>query len=271
MLCFVKRNAVPRLGVFAIAATALVILYVFMLSAFRGKLGAWSSAFPAAVLALGMLGLNRGFLRLEGWSFASIGLNHWRLRVALVGSVFGALVVGLWAAIFWNVAGANWRPVAMSSVDAIAASLIFLSLNNLAEELAYRSYAFLALERAAGANIAVLTTSMLFALLHIQGGVPLRSALAVVLPTALIYGAIFYRTHNALLVWMTHLAMNVTQEVIGLRRTALTFLAYEPARLPSASRSNLILIGIGVVTVTIACIIWFVPSRNASFVSRSKS
>jgi membrane protease YdiL (CAAX protease family) len=159
---------------------------------------------------------------------ASIGLNApgWRLRQFLTAFIAGAVLVALWALI---VAGlSSSRPKLAEGVGraALPGLLIFYVFNNAAEELAYRAYAFLALEKAYGRFIAIVGTSAAFTLMHMQGGMPWLQALAGTLTNALIFGMLFYRWKSLPLTLGFHLATNVMQDVLGLRQSALTLLSW---------------------------------------------
>jgi membrane protease YdiL (CAAX protease family) len=120
--------------------------------------------------------------------------------------------------------GARWRPHAGFHVLGIIGLLGFAFFNNAAEELAYRGYAFLALMEASGPAVAVVVTSVVFALLHWQAGIPLPSVIAGVLTTAFLFAALFLRWRSVPLVLGFHLATNLMQEVLGLRLSGASIL-----------------------------------------------
>jgi membrane protease YdiL (CAAX protease family) len=214
------RSAALFLGLSAVG----VLGYLFLLSALHGKLGSFSSTVPALLFAVAALILNRQFLHFEGRSLAELGFDAPLLRIqrAAIGFLAGCLIVGVWAAVLRIVMSASWRMTPAFEPAAAIGAVTFTVFNNAAEELIYRGYLFLLLARSYGNAAAVTVTSGLFVLLHIQGGVPWRSALAGVLTSALIFAALFVRWQSVSLVLSVHVAMNLMQEAIGLRIAGLT-------------------------------------------------
>ena len=96
-----------------------------------------------------------------------------------------------------------------------------------------------------------MATSSLFALLHVQGGVPWLSVLAGVLTSGLVFGAIFARWRSVPLALGFHVATNIVQDTSGLRTSAASLFApaYPAPALHSGTR---ILVGIALVNVLLA-------------------
>jgi membrane protease YdiL (CAAX protease family) len=211
---------------------------------------------PACVLVAGMIVLNRRWLHAEGWSFAEIGVDvDARFGSLAIGAASGFGLVGLWCAVLLTAIGGELLRVKVAPIHAMVGQLAFLVLNNLSEELAYRAYAFLVLRRLWGGTAALLITSAIFTLLHIQSGVPWQNAIMVVFTSALLYGSLFLRFQNIWLVCGTHIAMNVAQELMGIRRTALTFVAMNPPGPVSVLPSKTILLAIAAVTVAAVAVV----------------
>jgi membrane protease YdiL (CAAX protease family) len=106
----------------------------------------------------------------------------------------------------------------------LASTCAFNFFNNVAEELAYRGYAFLRLIERLGAIPTVVVTSAVFALLHLQAGLPWLSVLAGVFTTGLVFGAIFERWRSLPLALGFHVATNIGQDTSGLRASAASLL-----------------------------------------------
>ena len=100
--------------------------------------------------------------------------------------------------------------------------IAFCLFNNAAEELAYRAYLLRKLSERFGATTAVVSTAALFALLHLQAGVPAISVMTVVFTSGVLFAVLFLRWRSLPLVVGFHMAANVGQELIGLRVTGLT-------------------------------------------------
>jgi membrane protease YdiL (CAAX protease family) len=213
-----------RIALFLLLAALALLVYLFLLSALRGKLGAFSAAVPAAVIAILTLILNWLFLRHEGRSLAELGFDrpHLRIRQAALGFVGGAMTAGLWVLALWAVTSPSWRVAEAFHGVAAVGALTFIIFNNAAEELVYRGYLFLLVARTYGRVAAVAGTSILFTLLHIQGGVPWPSALAGVLTSALLFAVLFVRWQSLPLVLAFHVGTNFVQELAGVRVTGLT-------------------------------------------------
>jgi membrane protease YdiL (CAAX protease family) len=219
----------PLKKLLAFWATIAVSLvgYLFLLGLpVLGREGPFAGVIPVLCLAAAAYALNRGFLRSENRSMAVLGFDAparrgGQLAIAFLGGC--ALVLG-WAAIVAWVTGARWQPHPGFHLVGIVGLLGFAFFNNAAEELAYRSYAFLTLLETYGPAVAVVGTSVVFALLHLQAGVPLLSVVAGVLTTAFVFGVLFLRWRSVPLVLGFHLATNVMQELIGLRLSGASIL-----------------------------------------------
>jgi membrane protease YdiL (CAAX protease family) len=266
----VARSAGKALLFLALAAICVVI-YLFLLSALRGKAGAFSAALPAFVLAGMALLLNWRFLRSERRSLADLGfhapprLRPLQLFVAFGG---GVTVVAAWAFVLGSVTGARWHRVVHFDALSAAGALTFTIFNNAAEELVYRAYLFVLLMRSYGAAVAVVMTSALFTLLHIQAGIPWPNALAVVFTSALIFAASFLRWRSVPLVLAFHAAMNVAQEFLGMRLSGLTVYETQFRSPIPANRSAWVLGLTAALNLAIACAIFF-PVRNTARIASS--
>lgn len=218
-----KRHPIAKALLFLFLSATAVVVYLFLLSVFRGKLGAFSGAVPAMVLAVAALLLNWRFFAAEGRSLAEIGFDRPGLRIgqALAGFVAGGLLIGMWVIVLIAVLHVSWRMTATFSIGAVAGPVTFAIFNNAGEELVYRGYLFRLLWRSYGRVAAVIVTCILFALLHIQGGVPWLSAVAGVFTSALVFSALFVRWQSVPLVLGFHVATNVFQELLGLRVSAM--------------------------------------------------
>jgi membrane protease YdiL (CAAX protease family) len=210
-------------------AALAVVAYLFLLNVLNGKVGPFSAAVPAIFLALATLAINWRFFRADGGSLAEVGFDRplLRFRQVVVGFVAGALTAAAWIVALRGVVSVTWRVAPSVHASAAVGSLVFIIFNNFAEELVYRSYLFLLLMQTYGTAVAIVSTSVLFTLLHIQAGVPWPNALAGVLTSALIFAALFVRWKSVPLVLAFHAGMNVMQEALGLRRGGLTFFVPE--------------------------------------------
>jgi membrane protease YdiL (CAAX protease family) len=216
-----------RLLVFAAAIAACLLGYLFLLGLpALGREGPFAGAIPALLLAVVVYALNRRFLRAENRTMAALGFDAPTRRAKQFGVAFlgGCVLAVGWGVILTVAMGVRWQPHAGFHILGVVGLLGFAFFNNAAEELAYRGYAFLTLVEAYGPVVAVVGTSVVFALLHLQAGVPPLSVLAGVLTTAFVFGVLFLRWRSVPLVLGFHLATNVMQELIGLRLSAASML-----------------------------------------------
>lgn len=248
----VESRAPLKAFLFLLASAVAVLLYLFLLSALRGKAGAFSATIPAIVLALATLVINWRFFRFENRSLAEVGFDRPRLRTAQVVAGFfaGAATVAVWAVLLWGITALRWRTAPSFDVVAALGSFSFAVFNNAGEELVYRAYLFVLLARSYGTAVAVIATSILFAVLHVQAGIPWASAIGIVLTSAILFAVLFVRWRSLPLVLAFHVGINVMQELVGFRASGLTVFV------PVATKaSTLAPILIGVANVAFAALI----------------
>src|SRR6266550_1109072 len=205
---------------FALGAALCVLAYLFLLN-FPG-LGSRSPAagvVPALALAASTLWLTIRFLRADRMSPSELGLSAADNRLARLGIGFlaGSALTGLWLVIVTLTTGATWHPNAAFRGVTFLGACAFNVLNNVGEELVYRGYAFVRLADRFGPYVTVVATSSVFALLHLQAGLPWLSVLAGVFTSGLVFGAIFARWRSVPLALGFHVATNVVQDASGLR------------------------------------------------------
>jgi membrane protease YdiL (CAAX protease family) len=184
---------------------------------------------------------------------AELGLSSADHRVArlAVGFVAGSALTMLWLGIVTVMTGATWHLNPAFRGVTLVTACAFNFFNNVGEELAYRGYAFVKVADRFGAYIAVVATSSIFALLHLQGGVPWLSVLAGVFTSGLVFGAIFARWRSVPLALGFHVATNIVQDFSGLRASAASvFAPTYPATATGAG--GRILIGIALINLVVA-------------------
>ena len=243
-----------RFLLFALGAALCVLVYLSLLN-FPG-LGPRSSTagvIPALVLAASTVWLTARFLRADAMTPAALGLTarHRPLARLGLGFVAGAVLTGLWLAIVTVATGATWHPNPGFSGLALAVACAFNFFNNVGEELVYRGYAFVRLVDRLGPILTVVVTASVFALLHLQAGLPWLSVLAGVFTAGLVFGAIFERWRSVPLALGFHVATNVMQDASGLRTGAASVLmpAYPNA---VAGTGTVILASIAMINLLLA-------------------
>jgi membrane protease YdiL (CAAX protease family) len=239
---------------FALGSALCVLLYLFLLN-FPG-LGLRSptaGVVPVLALAASTWWLTTRFLRADGLSLSDLGLSaaDGRLTNLAVGFVAGSALTMLWLGIVTVMTNATWHLNPAFRGMALLSACAFNFFNNVGEELVYRGYAFVRLADRFGPYITVVATSSIFALLHVQGGVPLLSVLAGVFTSGLVFGAIFARWRSVPLALGFHVATNILQDASGLRTSSASLFApVYPSTAVDAGTP--ILAGIALVNVLLA-------------------
>jgi membrane protease YdiL (CAAX protease family) len=168
-------------------------------------------------------------------SLSELGLGAGDHRLARLGIGFlgGSMLTLLWIGIVTLTTGATWNRNPEFRASTLIGACGFAFFNNVGEELVYRGYAFVRLADRFGPYVIAATTSALFALLHLQAGIPLLSVLAGVFSSGLIFAAIFARSRSVPLALGFHVATNIVQDASGLRTSAASLFA--PAFPPTAA------------------------------------
>jgi membrane protease YdiL (CAAX protease family) len=253
-----------RLLLFAIGAAACVLVYLFLLNFPPISVGSRSAGIiPVFVLAAGTVLLTAYFLRTEELSWHVLGLARGDRRGSrfTFGFLGGLALIAIWVLILDWVTGTSWRVNPAFSGIALATAGAFYLFNNIGEELVYRGYAFFKLAERGGEIFALLFTTTIFALLHLQKGIPWQGVIAAVFTTGLIYGAIFARWRSVPLALGFHVATNVGQDVFGLRPGADSWIV--PTLASGVGDAQVALLsGIAVINIIVAASIMFI-SRGA--------
>jgi membrane protease YdiL (CAAX protease family) len=224
-----RLRAPYRLGAFLLAAVVGVLVaqtVAYPLASTLGRLlGARVSA-EAWLAALGLLlahwlvlhvverepAARRGFDGASrGWRFVALHREAARPPLLALGMVLGALAIALpvgalllagWLRVEPAAGGSSWETAWRYTLLLVPAAL--------AEELAFRGYAFAVLRESAGDAAALLSTSLLFGLIHFSNpGADVRSITLVVL-AGLFLGGVVLATGSLYAAWLAHLAWNWT-------------------------------------------------------------
>ena len=127
--------------------------------------------------------------------------------------------------------------------------------NNAGEELAYRGYLLVRLQELLGFLPAVIGTSAVFALSHVQAGVPWPSALGVVFTSGIIFAVVFLRWQSLPMALGFHAATNVLQEFFGLRLSSMSLVTPDFAKEISANQRLTVLCLLAGLNVAIALVL----------------
>jgi membrane protease YdiL (CAAX protease family) len=254
-----------RLVLFSIGAAGCVLVYLFLLN-FQptSRSSPTAGIIPVLVLAIGTGWLTACFLRADSLPAAALGLTapHRPFVRFCTGVLAGSALTGLWLVIVTVVTGATLHPNPNFATLAFFGACAFALFNNVGEELVYRGYAFVRLAEHWGEANTVVFTSAVFALLHLQSGLPWLSVLAGVFTSGLVFGATFARWRSLPLALGVHVATNIVQEATGLRPSAASIIVPEfPTT--SVAAGPILLASIAVLNLAIAVGILFLGRRSA--------
>jgi membrane protease YdiL (CAAX protease family) len=168
-----------------------------------------------------------------------------------IGFAGGTVLLLGWNLIVTIATSAHWQWRSGFNSAAVPGPVIFYLFNNAAEELAYRGYAFLRLEEAYGRTVAMVGTSVVFALMHMQGGMSWLNAALGVLTTSMVFGMVMSRWKSLPLVIGFHWATNVMQDVLGLRQTPLSLVQLEGGRTVESGRGLFILLAVAFLNLAV--------------------
>ena len=254
-----------RLLLFTLGAALCVLVYLLLLNfPGLGRSNFTAGLIPVVVLATGTGWLTARFLRKDGIAPAALGLTASCRPYSRLGLGFfaGCALTGLWLIIVTVSTGATWHMNPGFNYLILVSTCAFNFFNNVAEELAYRGYAFLRLIERLGAIPTVVVTSAVFALLHLQAGLPWLSVLAGVFTTGLVFGAIFERWRSLPLALGFHVATNIAQDGSGLRTSAASLLL--PTYPSRVGDGTTILVSIAVLNLLLAAGIVLIARRAPS-------
>ena len=205
---------------FAEVAQAIVAIPALLPGGSAGALVAaeipltWISIVVAGLLAhLVML----VFVDRAGWSYAGLAPAAASAKRMTAGFALGAAAIGVPCAILLAL---GWLDLVRDPASAprfgreMATVLAVLIPAALAEELMVRGYLLSALSDGMGRIAGLLTTSIVFALLHVNNPGMEPGALVVVGLAGVFLGAVRFATSSLYAAWAAHLAWNVVLGVL---------------------------------------------------------
>ncbi len=176
--------------------------------------------------ALGILGtmfallITYGALRLDTEKFTDIGLRWQRLTLTKFfgGFVIGTIIFGLIIAAILGFT--PMELISKPSIDlwsAILLSSIALIPQAWMEEIAFRSYPLIILQKSYGIRFTIYAGALAFAMYHyIPGGNPLGSLLGTGI-WGVVYGLLAVWTKGIAFPTGFHYALNLSQAVVGMK------------------------------------------------------
>ncbi|MES2521062.1 MAG: CPBP family intramembrane glutamic endopeptidase [Gemmatimonadota bacterium] len=154
------------------------------------------------------------------WSSVALGAGAWDVRRLAVGAMLGSALITLVATVLFLsgylrfetvpdlLVELNGRTSAGAWTGAAVRMLVFLAPAALFEELAFRGYLWRVAEDAGGTRVALVATSVLFGLVHLQNaGAGVRTTVLVTL-AGFTLGALRQFTGSLPAAFTAHLAWN---------------------------------------------------------------
>jgi len=154
-----------------------------------------------------------GLIRREGWKreFAVGAALGWG---GVVGCVLPMALAGSLIVTFWTNAHQFWL---------LFGNLLTLAVAALAEEVAFRGYAFQRLINAVGPTLATLGMSVLFAVMHLLNTNASAASTLVTILAGWLFSIAYLRTRALWLPWGLHFAWNASMGILfGLPVSGLT-------------------------------------------------
>lgn len=154
------------------------------------------------------------------WSSVAMGTGAWNVRHLWLGALLGGALIATVAGTLYVLGFLHFdrvpdllgesatRSPAAAWGGAAVRMLVFLAPAALFEEIAFRGYLWRVVEDAGGTRVALVATSVLFGLVHLQNsGAGLRTTLLVTL-AGFALGALRQGTGSVPAAFMAHLAWN---------------------------------------------------------------
>lgn len=213
---------------------------IFLLACAVGYLGcravlplaaAWIEGATDVRLPVFVLTWSAGMLIGHWWTFRVVEPDGWRLvsldrtaftpRAVLGGAALGAVAVGVPSL---ALLGIGWlRVEAMPPGDLWHSALLSLGLllpAALWEELVTRGYALALLRQQLGARAAIVITSVVFGLMHLENAGATFQSIAVVTLAGIFLGSILVAMRSLYASWSAHVAWNFV--MAGVMHTSVS-------------------------------------------------
>ena len=209
-----------RLVVFTLACAVGVLGLRIVLPLISGVLAS-ATGYPFATyayvwtLAGGLLIGHAWTFRLvepRSWSYVGLGRDALRPRAIALGLLLGTLGIGVPSVALLAVHWLRLEPApAGNSVTDALQTLAILAPAALGEELMLRGYFFAVLREAWGAGRALVVTSILFGLIHLQNAGANAQSVAL---AGIFLGAVLVTTGSLYAAWAAHLSWNFVQAAV---------------------------------------------------------
>ncbi|MDQ6829539.1 MAG: CPBP family intramembrane metalloprotease [Gemmatimonadota bacterium] len=214
--------AVCALVVIAILGSGVMLLSPASIS--RPEVGAWTSLIGVVVAHVVMVRV----VDRRPWSM--VALDRAAARPSLLGSglLLGALAIAIpsgalfaihWLSVVTEPPGMGWMHFAGTMGIILLPAALF-------EELLVRGYPFAVLRDALGWKWALVSTSVVFGLLHLQNPNVSAEPIILVVLAGFFLGSVLLVTRSLYCAWMAHFAWNYVMS--AMMHTAVSGLAFIP-------------------------------------------
>ena len=165
----------------------------------------------------------------RGWSYVGLGRDAWRPGAIAGATLLGAAAIALPSVVLLGIGWLRIEPGPPGDpLGAAVGMLPLLVPAALWEELLLRGFAFAVVRERWGTWRALLTTSLVFGLLHLQNaGAGVQSVVLVTL-AGIFLGAILVRTGSLYAAWAAHLSWNFV--MAGVLHAAVSGIGFSAPR-----------------------------------------
>jgi membrane protease YdiL (CAAX protease family) len=151
----------------------------------------------------------------RGWSYVGLGRDALRPSAIAIGLLLGMLGIGLPSVALLALHWLRIEPAQSgNSLTSGLQTLAILAPAALGEELMLRGYFFAVLREAWGVGRALLVTSILFGLLHLENAGATAQSVALVALAGIFLGAVLVTTGSLYAAWAAHLSWNFVQAAV---------------------------------------------------------
>ena len=216
-----------RFAIFVLACSVGVL----GLRAVLPPLAAWSESLTGVRLPTFVLILSGGMLIGHWWTFRVVEPRGWRVvsldrgafawRKVATGAALGAAAVGLPSALLLGVGWLRLEPNPQG--DVVGAALLSLAIlipAALWEELLTRGYLFSLLRERFGPRPAIVSTAMLFGVMHLENAGATLQSVTLVAIAGIFLGTILVSLESLYAAWSAHVAWNFV--MAGVMHTSVS-------------------------------------------------
>jgi uncharacterized protein len=227
----------------------------------------WSKLLQGLLASLAGFFLTWLFLKYEKRTFSDIGLvwDKSTLLKFLLGLLAGAAIFALILLVLLNCTGLELkRSTNAVTLQTWLGVLIVIIPLAFMEELAFRSYTFLKLEKSAGLFWTQIIVAIAFALYHVVGGWKWQVAFLGPFSWAFVFGLAAFWSRGIAMPTGLHAALNFLQVLVGMKAGKASFwtLELKPNTADASTIANRVGIGIQITILIVGLIVTYLVARK---------